>query len=234
MSHAVSSEAYPLRLRLLIGAVLAAAVPVVAGAGFTIATDRTELASLAGAAVFLLLAFLADLKPVPLDESGDRPISLAFIFILAAQILFGWEYAVVTAALSVLPPQLIERRPPTRVAFNTGVYALAAFASSLPAVFLPRVPAESTLNVASWTFLGGVAFVSVNFLLICLVVAFWSGQPFSALLRDNVRHGGPAFLTMAFFSAIAVVLWNTQPGLLVLLAGPLAALTLYQRSSWPR
>ena len=36
---------------------------------------------------------------------------------------------------------------------------------------------------------------------------------------------------MAFFAALAVVLWRVDPPLLVLLAGPLAALTLYQRSA---
>ena len=36
---------------------------------------------------------------------------------------------------------------------------------------------------------------------------------------------------MAFLAALAVALWRTDPFLLVLLAGPLFALTLYQRSA---
>ncbi len=181
--------------------------------------------------MFLLLAFLADLKPVPLNERGDRPISLAFIFILASQRLFGWQYAVLTAAISVLIPQLVERRPASRVLFNTGVYVLAALASGIPSSFLPYDGTTRWQNVTSWTFIGGTAFVVVNFLLVSLAVSFFTGMKLRRLLADNIKHGGPAFLTMAFLTALAVVLWRVDPPLLVLLAGPLVALTLYQRSS---
>ena len=59
--------------------------------------------------------------PVPLDETGDRSVSLAFVFVLSSQILFGWEYAVLTGAFSVLVPQAIERRPPLRSLYSTPV-----------------------------------------------------------------------------------------------------------------
>jgi diguanylate cyclase (GGDEF)-like protein len=51
------------------------------------------------------------------------------------------------------------------------------------------------------------------------------------LFVDNLRHGGPAFLTMAFLAALAVVLWRAEHSSLILLAGPLVTLTLYQRST---
>ena len=117
---------------MYIGAVLAATVPVLGLAILRISQSETDAGTLMGVGVFLCLAFLADLKPVPLDERGDRPISLAFIFILASQILFGWHYAVLIAAVSVLVPQVIERRPPSRMLFNTGVYVLATIASAFP------------------------------------------------------------------------------------------------------
>ena len=98
---------YPLRLWLLIGGVVALAIPVIAGAASSLLVERPPSGRLLQALVFLLCAFLADLKPVPLDESGSRSVSLAFAFILSAQILFGWQYAVLIGALSVLFPQLI-------------------------------------------------------------------------------------------------------------------------------
>jgi diguanylate cyclase (GGDEF)-like protein len=55
--------------------------------------------------------------------------------------------------------------------------------------------------------------------------------PLRAVLREDFRHAGPAFVVMAFLAALAVALWRSDPFLLVLLAGPLFALTLYQRSS---
>src|SRR5689334_3283951 len=131
-----SEAGYSPRLWLLIAGVVALAIPVTAGAFFELVVERPEHARALPALVFLLSAFLADLKPVPLDESGNRSVSLAFAFILSAQILFGWEYAVAISAICVLLPQLIERAPLSRIFFNTAVYVLAAFASSLPRLFL--------------------------------------------------------------------------------------------------
>ena len=118
-----------------------------------------------------------------------------------------------------------------RMLFNTGVYVLAAFSSALPMFILGRPNAPGAALVTLWSFAGGAAFVTTNIFLVCLAVAFFQGTPLRPLLVDNLRHGGPAFLTMAFLAALAVVLWHADPVSLVLLAGPLVALTLYQRSS---
>ena len=37
---------------------------------------------------------------------NERVVSLAFVFVVASQILFGWQYAVLTAVLGVLISQL--------------------------------------------------------------------------------------------------------------------------------
>jgi len=224
-------EVYPLRLRLLIASVLVLATPVVAGAAVRLSLDPPAARVAAAALAFLVFAFLADLKPVPLDESGDRSVSLAFVFVLASQILFGWQYAVLTAVISVLVPQLIERKPPLRMLFNTAVYALAAFASGALTLAVGRPSNPGAPLVTLWSFVGGATFVSVNIGLVCLAVAFYQRASVRPLLVDNIRHGGPAFLTMAFLAALAVVLWQSDPASLMLLAGPLVALTLYQRSS---
>jgi len=231
VSTSATEVGYPLRLRLLIGAVLALSIPVAAGAAARLASERPHATLALEALAFLALAVLADLKPVPLDESGDRSVSLAFVFVLSSQILFGWEFAVITAAVSVLVPQLLERTPSYRALFNTGVYVLAAFASTLPMVLLGRPATAGAGFVTVSSFIGGAAFVTVNIVLVSLAVAFFQGARLRTLLFDNFLHGGPAFLTMAFLAALAIVLWRSDPVSLVLLAGPLAALTLYQRSS---
>ena len=118
-----------------------------------------------------------------------------------------------------------------RMLFNTGVYVLAAFSSALPMFILGRPNAPGASLVTLWSFAGGAAFVTTNIFLVCLAVAFFQRTALRPLLVDNLRHGGPAFLTMAFLAALAVVLWQADPVSLVLLAGPLVALTLYQRSS---
>ena len=228
MSGSSERDLYPPRLRLLIASVYALAFPVVAGAVITLATHETSLDVLLGAALFGVLAFLADLRPVPLDESTNRSVSLAFVFVLASTILFGWEYGVVIGALSVTASQLVERRPIRRTLFNGGAYALAAFAAAVPGVF---AAATDSLSTTMWAFGGGALFVLVNVGLVCLAVSLHTGQSFGALMVDNMRHAGAAFLTMASLAALAIVLWTTHPALIALLAGPLAALTLYQRSA---
>ena len=230
MSNKALELAYPPRLRLLIACVIALAVPVVAGAAQHVATDRPGPGKTLAVLAFLVLAFLSDLRPVPLDETGDRSVSLAFVFVLASQILFGWPYAVLTAAVSVLLPQALERRPPLRTLFNTGVYILAALASALPMLLVASPESAAAGRITLLCFTGGAAFVGVNILLVCMAVSLLHGTALRPLLVDNLKHGGPAFLTMAFLAALAVVLWHTEHVSLILLAGPLATLTLYQHS----
>lgn len=219
---------YPPRLRWLIASVFALTTPVLVGAVVSLGLREPEPEALFGAAVFGLLAFLADLKPVPLDESRMRSVSLAFVFVLAATVLFGWAYGVVIGAVSVTASQIVEHRPVRRLLFNGGCYALAAFAAAAPGLWLHSTDVlESTV----WAFGGGALFVLVNVGLVCLAVSFYGGERLGALLIDNMRHAGAAFLTMASLAALAIVLWESHPGLLALLTGPLAALTLYQRSA---
>src|SRR5712691_10785952 len=179
--------AYPPRLRLLIASVLTLSVPVVAGAAARVAGDRPNPSKALEVLAFLTLAFLADLMPVPLDETGDRSVSLAFVFVLSSQILFGWEYAVLTGAVSVLLPQAIERRPPLRALFNTGVYALAALASAFPTLLVGRSENPNAAAVTLLCFAGGAVFVGLNILLVCLAVALFQGRPLRPLLLDNLK-----------------------------------------------
>jgi diguanylate cyclase (GGDEF)-like protein len=227
----MSEQDYPLRLRLLIASVIALALPVVAGALVAIALARPDLRTFIGVFLFLGLAVLADLKPVPLDEEQRSSASLAFVFILASQILFGWEYAALTATASVLVSQLAERRPLVRCLFNSAVYALAAFGSALPVFALGIGHGSDTLALTAVALVGGAAFVAVNVVFVATAVSFHQRIGIRSLLREDFRHAGPAFVVMAFLAALAVALWRTDPFLLVLLAGPLFALTLYQRSA---
>jgi diguanylate cyclase (GGDEF)-like protein/putative nucleotidyltransferase with HDIG domain len=179
--------------------------------------------------LFFGLALLADMKPVPLDVENERVVSLAFVFVVSSQILFGWEYAVLSAILGVLISQMVERRPFMRSVFNAAVYGLAAFASAIPVFLLGDSGGLGMITF--FAFAGGAAYVIVNVVLVCGALAILSGQPFLPLTRENLGHSGPAFVIMAFLAALAASLWTTDPRLLVLLAGPLFTLTLYQRTA---
>jgi diguanylate cyclase (GGDEF)-like protein len=225
----MNTHGYPPRLYWYIAAVLGVALPVAAGAAVGVALDPPDVTTGVGVVLFFGLALLADMKPVPLDVENERVVSLAFVFVVSSQILFGWEYAVLTAVSGVLISQMVERRPFARSLFNAAVYGLAAFSSAIP-VFL--FGESSTLErITFYAFTGGALYVIVNVVLVCGALAILAGRPLRELLHDNLGHSGPAFLIMAFLAALAASLWTTDPWLLMLLAGPLFTLTLYQRSA---
>jgi GGDEF domain-containing protein len=74
-------------------------------------------------------------------------------------------------------------------------------------------------------------YIVINVLLVCGAIALANRVSFSAIALDNVRHSGPAFLIMGFLAALAALLWTIEPISMLLLAGPLFALALYQRSA---
>jgi diguanylate cyclase (GGDEF)-like protein len=221
---------YPPRLRALIATALALAIPVVVGAGVSIALDPPGAEEGLAVLLFLSLALVAELKPVPLEEDNLSTVSLAFVFILASVILFGWQEAVLVAAISALTAQLVERKPFDRTAFNTSVYSLSAFAAALP-VFVFGSAMDNPLTITVEALIGGAAFVAVNFAFISLAISFHQRLPVIPLLLEELRLVGPAFAIQAFLAALAAALWATDARLLVLMAGPLFTVTLYQRSS---
>jgi diguanylate cyclase (GGDEF)-like protein len=230
MPDQASLSGYPPRLRTLIATALALAIPVVVGAVVSIALHPPGAAEGLAVLLFLSLALVAELKPVPLEEDNLSTVSLAFVFILASVILFGWEEAVLVAAISALVAQLVERKSLDRTAFNTSVYSLSAFAAALP-IFLFGPAMDDPLAITVEALIGGAAFVAVNFAFISLAISFHQRLPVIPLLTEELRLVGPAFAIQAFLAALAAALWATDARLLVLMAGPLFTVTLYQRSS---
>ena len=216
----MNTHGYPPRLYWYIAAVLGVALPVAAGAVVRVVLDPSDLSTWVGVILFFGLALLADMKPVPLDVENERVVSLAFVFVVSSQILFGWEYAVLSAIGGVLISQMVERRPVARSLFNAAVYGLAAFSSAFPVFLLGARAVTSLERITLYAFVGGALYVIVNVVLVCGALAILAGQPLRVLLRDNLGHSGPAFVIMAFLAALAASLWTTDPWLLVLLAGP--------------
>jgi diguanylate cyclase (GGDEF)-like protein/putative nucleotidyltransferase with HDIG domain len=230
------NDSLPPRLLRYVVTVIAATVPVAVGAALTVVAHPPAKDTLVGVLVFAVAALAAEFKPVPLDEQGARKVSLAFVFLLAAQILFGWQYAVIAALTATAIVEYAERGPSLRGAFNTSAYALSAFASALPAFLLGwdggTIGSGDAGKLTVLAFAGGAAYVATNVALVAVAVALASGVPLRQAPRDYLRHPGPAFLIMAFISALAVSQWKVDPPLELFLAGPLFALALYLRSSY--
>ena len=189
-----------------------------------------------GVVAFSAAALAAEAKPVPLDEQGHRRVSLAFVFLLSAQVLFGWQYAVLAALIAAAAVEVVERGVSLRGAFNTATYGLSAFASAVPAFLLgvdgTRIGAANADTLVVLAFSGGAAYLVTNVMLVAIAVTLAQGVPLRRMSHEYMSHSGPAFVIMAFISALAVSLWKVNPTLEMLLAGPLFALALYQRYAY--
>jgi diguanylate cyclase (GGDEF)-like protein len=212
---------------------MAITVPVAVGALFTIAASRPDAGTIAGVILFFLAATAAEFKPVPLDEKGGRTVSLAFVFLLSTQVLFGWEWAVLSAMVSMVIVQSLNRAPLLRTGFNSASCGLSAFLSALPAFVLGvHVSPDDAATLTLLVFAGGAVYVATNVVTVAVVVSMYTGVPLRKMLEDYIRHSGPAFAIMAFIAALATSLWLINPRLELLLAGPLFALSLYQRYAY--
>jgi diguanylate cyclase (GGDEF)-like protein len=217
-------------------AVVAISVPVAVAAVVSIAQGSIGTGALVGVLLFAIASVVAELNPVPLDETASRSVSLAFIFLLASQVLFGWQYAVIASIATMGVSQAIERIDRRRAGFNTSVYVLATFLSAVPGFLLgwdgAALTAADAGQLTILVILGGAVFLFTNIILIAIVVALARAASVRAMLDDYVRHAGPAFAIMCFIAALATALWKVLPQLELLLAGPLFALALYQRYAY--
>ena len=236
MPEILSSKFSSSRLHRYVTAVMAAAVPLVVVSLIAVLSSPPSLQVAAGALVFTLAAIAAEFKPVPLDERGSRMVSLSFVFLLSAQLLFGWQLGVLAAVIAIAVVGSAEKVPMVRRGFNAGVYAYAVLASAIPAMLLgiqsTAINPVHTDELTLLAFLGGAAYVTVNMVLVSVVVHLATGDDLGEILIDNVRHSGPVFVIMTFLAGLAASLWMMRPQLEVLLVGPLVALVLYQRYAY--
>ncbi len=222
----------PPRLVAYVGTVVVAAGGALGVAVGHLAFEPPRLTTWAGMGLFLAFGIVAELHPVPLDEKGSS-VSLGFVFNIAALLIFGWAAAIPIAALSICLPMLIQRNPVVKATFNGGAYAIAAAVASTPRILgmVPSHTAHDVVAVSVYAFVGGMIFVLVNVGLVAGAVALAERIRYRETLTSLLRYSGPAFAIMAFLAALAANLWTIKPALLVLLAGPLFALSLYQRTA---
>src|SRR5204862_4024246 len=217
----------PPRLLAVVAPVCAAGlgVTIAATASFAITPHRTS--TLLGLAALLSASTLADRFPVPVEGIDTGGVSLSFVFGVASIVLFGWAAGLFVVCLAPAITQLLEQRPPVRIAYNVSVVALAAtaagaFSSPLhgdgPGGVLARVGAAASAQYA------------VNLILITAIVAVSARRSLFSLARTNIRVTVVPFSLMASAALMLVVLWERSPFLSVALVGPLLAIQLYQRA----
>jgi diguanylate cyclase (GGDEF)-like protein len=227
-----AGRGYPPRLVSFVLTVTTAGIALAVGAGFGLAQRHLSLRELIGIAVFVALTLLAEMRPVPLDLNGAHLISVAFVFVVASQVLYSWEWSVLIGATAMAVAQLPTRVAPFKFCFNTAVYAVAAGAAALPELLLHANMARAGYaELTSLVFVSGAIFVVTNVLLVCLAVALATGGTVRDVLREYLHNSVLAFSIMIFLAAQIVIFWRLSPPLVILVGAPLFTLNLYQRSS---
>ena len=118
---------------------VAAAICALVAYGMPHGTPR-EL-QLSGLIAFIALSTVTDLREVRLPVIGH--VTLSFVPVLAALIVFGLWPAIVVAAASGVATVAVTRDP-QKVAFNVGDYVVSTFIAGL--VYLAFVPAHPALR----------------------------------------------------------------------------------------
>jgi signal transduction histidine kinase len=206
--------------------VIVAGAAVTAAAAWSFVTSGPDANLLAGMLALLVASVVAEAYPVPIEGVAAGRTSLATVFLVAAAIIYGWAPATLVAVVTMAAVEVGRRRPPSRVMYNSALYALAAAAAGAAA---GPLEGSSLLELCVGTLLGSVAFYLTNILLLALVVARASGERWHRLVGRYLVWTALPFWIMASLTIILVVLWDRSPFVAIVLGGPLLMVALYER-----
>jgi diguanylate cyclase (GGDEF)-like protein len=220
----------PARLLAVVAPVSLVGVAAYLAATSFFFTDPDTVSTVLGVAAFLLASTLAERFPVPVEGADANGVSLGFVFAVAALVLFGWAPATFVYATAPTLVALIWRtRPPIRATFNAGVFGLAGSSAGL---ILSPLHGSSAPMLTAKVAASAATLYTVNLLLVtAAIAASGSSLGYFGLIRSNVRWTIVPFTLMASTALMLVVLWQRTPFLFAALAGPLVAISLYQRST---
>jgi diguanylate cyclase (GGDEF)-like protein len=111
------------------------------------------------------------------------------------------------------------------------MYAISAWGAALPVLLLGPIHEPQPARLTAYVLFGGAIHLAANVALVAGAISASQAVPYREVLLPGLRRGGAAFGVMVLLAALAANLWVMESWLLVLLAGPLFTLTLYQRSA---
>jgi len=224
-TKAASQDSGVLSLVLL---VTAGATVMVAAAAASLADEGLSRSSLAGLLALFAAATFTEAFPLPIQGIPIGRTSLAGVFVVGTAVLYGWAAATLLAFLVQLTVETGRRRAPTRIAYNSAVYALAAAAGGAAATAASGGMRLDRALIGTPP--AAAAFYAVDLVLVALVVARTRREPFGPLLMRTLRATSLPLAIIISLSVALVVLWDRSPFLIAALFGPLVAFDLYQRS----
>jgi diguanylate cyclase (GGDEF)-like protein len=191
--------------------------------------SEPSVTTLVGVAAFLAASMLAERFPVPVGGADANGVSLGFVFAVAALVLFGWAAATFIYVTAPTVTALLDRKPLIRTVYNAGVFGIVGtLAGSILHLVNGQAPADVLLEVT----LTAAVLYTANLLLVTAAISASGSQVgYGRLIRSNIHRTILPFTLMASTALMLVILWQRTPYLFAALAGPLAAISLYQRSS---
>jgi diguanylate cyclase (GGDEF)-like protein len=219
----------PARLLTVVAPVSLVGVAVYVAATFAFLRAPGSNETIAGVCAFIVASTLAERFPVPVEGADANGLSLGFVFAVAALVLFGWAPATFVYVTAPTLVQLVQRKPLIRTIFNAGLFGIVGtIAGSVLTHMHGRSPTETLAQVVTTA----AILYTVNLLLVTAAIsASGSELGYGRLIRSNVRWTILPFTLMASSALMLVVLWQRTPYLFGALAGPLVAISLYQRST---
>src|SRR6476659_8695399 len=219
----------PARLLAVVAPVYVVWVAAYLAATITFFRDPGSWTTLAGVTAFLVASTLAERFPVPVEDADANGVSLGFVFAVAALVLFGWAPATFIYVTAPTLVALMRGNPAIRTIFNAGVFGIVGTIAGLVLSQMNGTDAGAILAQVTVT---SAILYAVNLLLVTAAIsASGSELSYIQLVRSNVRWTALPFTLMASTALMLVVLWQRTPFLFAALAGPLVAISLYQRST---
>jgi signal transduction histidine kinase len=195
--------------------------------GFTLVAAIVTLEPLRGEELAVAIglvaaAILAERYPVVIHGIAAGSTSLATIFLSTLAVISGWQPAVVAAAITMGTVELMRRKRKVAMAYNVGLYVLAAAAAGL--VCHELLPESAQIGLAAPT-----AFWLVNITLLAAIIAADDERNFARVWPSFVAHTSVPFVVMAALTGVLVALYNGMgAAYMLLMAPPLISLAVYQ------
>jgi diguanylate cyclase (GGDEF)-like protein len=220
----------PRKVLLVVTPVIAAGVFTVFWAATRYGSEPNTLRHAAELVALLAAVVLAERFPVPVEGMGAGGVTLGFVFSVGSIVLLGWPDAVLVVVVGPTLTHLLAGRPLVRVAYNSSMFALSAFAAG---AVIDQIQGDSAAIVVAKVIVAAfVYYWVVNLALISAVLAASSGKSYLAVATENLVQTTAPFAFMTSATIILCILWQRTPLLSLALGGPLLAIALYQRSTF--
>jgi len=173
-------------------------------------------------AILTALSVALEFVAVELPHGGI--VSVATITHIATIFLVAPPFAALSVGMAVAAEELIHRRAPLRLAFNTSSYVLTIGIASLAVSLIgdPRVLVANRehLPLVAMVIVVSLIYFVLNDLLTSAIVALTTGQPLIYLVRTNSRSTILAETGAGMVGVLFALIWIVEPVWTTLLVIP--------------